>query len=255
VPITDPGTYHVLIDNTFSIFTTKYVSADIRFLHEGIDVARANEIESKAKERKQRVGQILGKLVTALGTMDKEWGTSQVSPPVYFTIVDDPSINAAADWSRKFIFINRGLLEFAESLGPKEGDDMIAGVLAHELGHIFYHHAYGDPQRQVAGTATAGLAGALMVNPLVGFIAAVLAYDYHHTYDRQQETEADLLGIRVACAADFNPRGLITFMAKGRELYPTTEIGFLKTHPSSTYRIEYLEKELMNPKCLRELPG
>ena len=48
VPVSDPGTYYILFDNTFSAVSSKNVQADIRFLHRGVDTNRAAEMERRA---------------------------------------------------------------------------------------------------------------------------------------------------------------------------------------------------------------
>jgi len=248
VPYSEPGTYSVCFDNTSAILLPRTVYSDIRLLDEGVDVARGEEARQQASDRQRRVGQILGKLVLTLGTMEKEWGTRQISPPIYIQISDDRTLNAFAIWQRKLISVNRGTLEFAESLSPREGDDVLAGVLAHELGHIFYRHSVADPSSQAAESLVAGGAGALMIHPLVGIIAGLLAWDRQWVFDRQQEMEADILGVQLSCAAGFNPKGHLTFHAKASEGDPS-QSNFLRTHPAPVRRLEYLQREIENSGC------
>lgn len=251
VPVTSPGTYYVVFDNSFAIVAAKTVSADIRLIHGGEDVGRAEEVKRQVSERERRVGQIIQRLVEALQAAEKKWGTRQVSPPVYFQIADDPSINAFSYWKPPIILVNRGLLEFAESMPTAQmRDDTLAGVLAHELGHIFYRHSRGKEQEQLGEAVIAGGAGAMMVNPLVGLAVGLLSYDRHRQYDRMEEKDADILGIRLSCVAGFNPAGLLTFMTKVREQNPSLS-GFLQSHPAPAERIEYLQKELQSRPCPR----
>lgn len=48
VPVSDPGTYYILFDNTFSAVSSKNVQADIRFVHRGVDTSRAAEMKRQA---------------------------------------------------------------------------------------------------------------------------------------------------------------------------------------------------------------
>ena len=48
VPVSDPGTYYILFDNTFSAVAPKNVQADIRFVHRGVDTSRAAEMKRQA---------------------------------------------------------------------------------------------------------------------------------------------------------------------------------------------------------------
>ena len=101
VPITEPGKYYVVFDNWFSFISAKQVTADIRLVHEGEDRLRAAEAKKQATDRERRVGQILGRLTDTLAAMEKEWGTRQVSSPLYIGVLDDPALNATSIWSRR----------------------------------------------------------------------------------------------------------------------------------------------------------
>ncbi len=108
------------------------------------------------------------------------------------------------------------------------GEDVLSFVLAHELGHIFYRHpGYGS--------ATQGVKG--IFDELRGVTAL----------DRVQEQEADLLGIRVACQAGFDPNGALILMDKFAEQDPTAN-SFMKNHPAAIERRNYLVGEVR--RCL-----
>lgn len=168
--------------------------------------------------------------------------------PIYFGIANDRTLNAGAIWPKRLIILNRGTMEFIESMPPHEGDDVLAGVLAHELGHIFYRHAFGNEQQKAEEAVVAGGAGALMIHPLVGLVVGALALDQNRRYDRMQESEADLFGVRVACAAGFDPSGLLTFMAKLSEMDPSL-VSSLRDHPAPKERIGYLRNEVGKLTC------
>src|SRR5439155_7204512 len=152
VPASDPGTYYVVFDNRFSALSAKNVQADIRFVHEGVDTARADEVKRQATERDRRIGGILGKLVVKLRAGEKQLGTHQIQTPIYIGVLDDPSLNAAAMWQKRTIIVTRGTMDLVEAMPGNEGDEVLAGLLAHELSHIFYRHSFGNEQ-QAAGEA------------------------------------------------------------------------------------------------------
>ena len=52
-----------------------------------------------------------------------------------------------------------------------------------------------------------------------------------------------MLGVRLACAAGFDPAGLLTFMERLSAQDPSRS-GFLRTHPSPNQRVEYLQREV-----------
>lgn len=124
-----------------------------------------------------------------------------------FTVLDSPIVNAFA-LPGGYVYVTRGLLALAQS------EAELASVLGHEMGHVTARHA---AQRQTAAVG-AGLLGVLvgvvtgsgeLANASAGTGQALVA-----GYSRDQEFEADTLGIRyigrsgydVAAAGDFLDR-------------------------------------------------
>jgi len=248
VRVNDPGTYYVVFDNRFSLVSPKNVSADVRFVYKGIDTNRAEDVKRQVSERAHRIARIMERLVPPLQAAERQMGTHQIRTPLYFGIQNDPTLNAFADWSRRLIVVNRGTLEYVETLQTEQdGDDVLAGVLAHELAHVFYRHSFGNQAGQAQEAIIAGGAGMILINPAVGLLAGAFAYDQNLRYDRMQEAEADLLGIRLACAAGFDAAGLLVFMRRLNE--PGSQMSFLQNHPSPARRVEYLEQEVGKLSC------
>src|SRR5262245_18574457 len=81
VPLNDPGTYYVVFDNRFSGLSPKSVQADIRFVHRGVDTARAEEVKRQVTDREKRIGGILNKLIVKLQQGEKQLGTHQIQTP------------------------------------------------------------------------------------------------------------------------------------------------------------------------------
>ena len=128
-----------------------------------------------------------------------------------FTVVDDKEVNAFS-LPGGYVFINDGLIKNVSS------DDELAGVIAHEVAHITARHAVkryesslGMQLLQLAtlaarqGTAAGGMGIAMQ--------AAQLAYA------RQDELEADRLAVKYLRAAGFDPRAMLTFLEKIREIH------------------------------------
>jgi predicted Zn-dependent protease len=78
-------------------------------------------------------------------------------------------------------------------------DDELAGVLAHEIGHVSGHHIV---RQQTEGQVWnyAALLGALLsaVNPVLGAAGIAAAQTAQLKYSREFEQEADYLGLRYA---------------------------------------------------------
>lgn len=248
VPIRDAGTYHVIFDNGFSVFSTKQVRVELRLVYDGEDRELAAQLAKAEDERVKQLSDILGKLTETLQARERRLGTQQIKPPIRFGIIENKSLNAFAVPDQNIVAVNRGLVNFAEAVGvPEITTSILAGVLGHELAHVFYRHSSGNVQAQGAQAAGLGLGAAYLINPFVGLLAGAIAMDSHRAYDRMEEREADMLGIQLACEAGYDPTGLLVFMQRLSK--ESSGIEFLSTHPAPQNREEYLQSAAIS--CLR----
>jgi predicted Zn-dependent protease len=160
--------------------------------------------------------------------------------PYAFHVVDTPEPNAFAVPGH--VYVTRGLLVLLND------EDELAGVLAHEVGHIAARHAVQRLSRAVpAGIVTDVVAGVTgMASPLLGSLfqvggdlatAALLA-----PYSREQEREADRVGQEITAGAGWDPAGLARSLAtlERAEAYgpaPRRRPSFLDSHPSTPERV------------------
>jgi Zn-dependent protease with chaperone function len=147
-----------------------------------------------------------------------------VSPRL--TVTADPQVNAFALPGGE-VFVLEGLLRRTEG-----DDDVLRGVLAHELGHAVRRHGV----RSVVRSGIYGLALAYLIGDLDGITAAVIAGGSRLdelSYSRGMEEEADQFGVDLLRRAGHGPEGLARFL-EGLESQPVPEI--LSTHPDSAER-------------------
>ena len=131
-----------------------------------------------------------------------------------FTLLDSPVTNAFA-LPGGYVYITRGLLSLAED------EDQLAAVMGHEIGHVTARHG---AQRQARGTlAQVGAVGASILGAVlggaqvgraVGQLAGTGAQAYVASYSRDQEFQADTLGIRYNSRVGYDPHGMAEFLAK-----------------------------------------
>ena len=168
--------------------------------------------------------------------------------PYKFTIVNSPIVNAFA-LPGGFVYVSRGLLSLASS------EAEVAGVLAHELGHVNARHtAERISQAQLAqlGIGVLGLAlGDSSVTNAVGQIAGMAI----QSHSRDQELEADTLGIRYMSRAGYDPDGSVSFLSTLREhsmleaemngLPPGSvdEYNIMATHPRTIERVRLAQRQ------------
>lgn len=125
-----------------------------------------------------------------------------------FTIVNSPDINAFAI-PGGYIYVTRGLMALANS------EAELAGVISHEIGHITARHSaerQGDSILLGGGAFLGQLLGAVTGLSVIGDITAIGAAAQLQSYSRDQEFEADTLGVRYLSRASYTPRAMSDFL-------------------------------------------
>ncbi len=121
-----------------------------------------------------------------------------------FTVVEDKELNAFS-LPGGYVFVNDGLIK------KTANDDELAGVIAHEVGHVTARHA----MKRYEGNLGAQLATLAAVASRSGRAAQGIGMALQATrlsYARQDELEADRLAVKYMKAAGYQPEALLTFM-------------------------------------------
>ena len=159
-----------------------------------------------------------------------------------FTILNSDQVNAFA-LPGGYVYVTRGLM----ALAGNEAE--LAGVIAHEIGHVTARHSierYGD-------TIKAG-AGAILLDLVLGSGAANQVYGTAanlvlHGFSRQQEFEADSLGVRYLSRAGYDDEAMASFLTRmrahgaleakirGKSPNQVDEFDSLATHPRTIERV------------------
>lgn len=156
--------------------------------------------------------------------------------PWSFQVVDDPVVNAFALPGGP-VFVTRGILAYFGS------EAELATVLGHEAGHITARHSAEQMSRQQLYGGLAGLGAVVFeagaaVRSLMGTGLNVLFLQY----GRDDERQADRLGLRYLTARDYDPSEAVdVFQMLDRQSEATGGSGlpgWLSTHPSPEDRIE-----------------
>jgi predicted Zn-dependent protease len=150
-------------------------------------------------------------------------------------LVDDPTINALA-LPGGTVVVFTGLVRFADT--PEE----LAGVLAHEVEHVVLRHSLRALVRSLGWRAVLSLlvGGAGELGDQVAVLVERLG---GLRYSRQQESEADLEGVRLLQRAGIDARGMQRFFDRLAE--QSGEVpGFLSTHPASRERAERIREQV-----------
>jgi predicted Zn-dependent protease len=156
----------------------------------------------------------------------------QVPEPRYpysFKVVNQKEINAFALPGGP-VYINVGTVQAADN------EAQLAGVIAHEIAHVYMRHATHNASRQMAAQIPVSILGSLLGQGVGGQLARLgLSFGVGSVflkYSRDAESEADRVGAKIMYEAGYDPRQMAAFFenleAEGGRGGPQ----FLSDHPN-----------------------
>ena len=156
-----------------------------------------------------------------------------------FNVVDTEDVNAFA-LPGGWLYVNAGLIATAET------ESELAGVMAHEIGHVVGHHGARQITAQFGLTVLlevvgGGPNGESVVRQIAGQFAGIGAGLTMLKYSRDMEREADALAVEETYAAGIDPVGVADFFRKLMSLHQLEASGLetlFATHPPSKERVD-----------------
>jgi len=133
-------------------------------------------------------------------------------------------------------------------------DDEVAMVMGHEIAHALREHARERMGKSAATQGLSRLGGAVVsglfgIDPrLTDMVAREGANLLTLKFSREDETEADLVGMELGARAGYDPRAGVTLWQKMSAANKNAPPQWLSTHPSGTTRIQEMEANM--PKVL-----
>ena len=160
-------------------------------------------------------------------------------------LIQSDELNANCGPGGKIIFYS-GLID-----NLKLSDDEIAAVMGHEIAHALREHgreamskAYGIEMAKQGAGALLGLGQDSMA-----LADTVVQYSLTLPNSRDNENEADLIGLELAARAGYNPNAAITLWNKMNQASGgASQPEFMSTHPASSSRIAALQAAI--PKVM-----
>ena len=183
--------------------------------------------------------------------------------PWTFRVVDDPQVNAFA-LPGGYVYVTRGILAHMNS------EAELAGVLGHEIGHVTARHSASAQSKQMLGMA--GLGVGMILSPTLRQGGDALAQAFGLVFlkfGRDQESQADQLGLRYIVRKDYQPEGMLDVFrmldgvtnSSGGDRLPN----WLSTHPAPGNRLADMKREIEaqhatgtrrgRPEFIRHLDG
>lgn len=164
----------------------------------------------------------------------------------HFLIMDTPDINAFAA-PGGFIMVSRGMLRCCKT------EEALAGVLAHEIGHVELNHGLQaiDKSRLTAAATILGTEAAKnlggkdladLTKTFESSISDITSTVMNSGYARKFESQADKAAVTILERAGYSPSGLISMLQQMEKNIKPGGHDFAKTHPAPADRIAELTK-------------
>lgn len=168
--------------------------------------------------------------------------------PWHFTVVDAPAVNAFA-LPGGYIYLTRGILPFLND------EAQLAGVLGHEIGHVTARHS----AQQYTKATTAGIGLTLLsifvpqAQPIQGVAEQALGVLFLK-YGRDDELQADRLGVQYTASSGWNPAGvagMLTTLGRLDEASGSRKgvPNWLSTHPAPADRVQKIEPAIQQARA------
>jgi beta-barrel assembly-enhancing protease len=163
----------------------------------------------------------------------------------FFKIVNTDSVNAFS-LPGGYVYVNRGILDFVQN------ESELAGVVAHEVGHIVAYHSMNDVARRalvdrvIYEGKKAGLLSDQQVTDMLERCGGPILLFVDRKFSREEESEADMLGLYDVIRAGYDPQGLVVTLGRFSKFTgnPTLVEGLLMNHPLPGERVQALREEL-----------
>jgi predicted Zn-dependent protease len=213
------------------------------------------ELLDKIRERMSLVedGEVLTYVQSVGSRVVKQLGNTLY--PYQFFVINQSVPNAFAI-PGGYVFIYRGLIEMMASEGE------LAGILSHEMGHIQARHFQRRMEEgRILNIATiASVLAAALIGVQGGSGAGVQALTmgamagaqtFELKYSRENEEEADQLGLRYLVAAGYPSKDMVSVMQRMHQaqwMVNSSIPSYLSTHPALNERVQYLQDLIRKPE-------
>ena len=160
-----------------------------------------------------------------------------------FKVLDDPAVNAFA-LPGGYVYVTRGLISHLGS------EAELMAVLGHEAGHVTARHGVNQMSKQILAAVGLGVATVLLdpEDQWGAFVGEVGLGLFFLKHSRDDERQADDLGLRYAMATGYDPREVPKVFSVLEGVAKVEGVGglpnWLSTHPDPGARRKRLEEEV-----------
>lgn len=163
------------------------------------------------------------------------------------TLLDSPAINAFA-LPGGYLYVTRGLLALANDASE------VAAVLSHEMAHVTANHGVERQKREEAEVIASQVVAEVLSSDLAGKQALARGKMRLAAFSRNQELQADVIGVRMLGESGYDPYAAARFldsMARYSRFVSANadtdqSLDFLSSHPNTPQRIELARAHARN---------
>ena len=199
-----------------------------------VEAAKKYELTNEGQERANRIGQRVARV------------SLRPNLTYRFYIIRSKEINAFSG-PGGYIYVTTALMDLAN-------DEELASVLAHEVGHVVARHSLKTLEQSQSLGGIAELFGSLTgiagedAQQLGTAAASIVAGGLLAVHNREEEREADYLGVHTMAKAGYNPEGMISMFQKLQRISHSSESSLLGSlfsdHPDVQERIDNTRYEI-----------
>lgn len=153
----------------------------------------------------------------------------------HFAVVKDDTPNAFT-LPGGYIYVHTGTIKFSDN------DDMLAGVIAHEIGHAYDRHPAKGLSREYGVSFLENMLLKNNQNQIKNLTLKVANQGILTKYGRDDENEADEIAYYLLRKSGYSEDGLLLFFKKLVKIQGSGGIPFLSTHPPTSERIARVEQ-------------
>lgn len=157
------------------------------------------------------------------------------------TVLNSPVVNAFA-LPGGYVYVTRGLVALANS------EAELASVIGHEIAHVTQKHGQGRQNRAIGATLLGAVLGIAVGSDVVNQIFSIGASGFLADYSRDQENEADSVGLDMLVRAGYDPYAAPSFLSSlGAQSalhakqqgarYDPNRVDWLASHPATGQRV------------------
>lgn len=246
------------------IFITVFFVARLIHATEGVDVGKpsimsnlvlAAPLERQAekqytqlKRKAARKGALVGNndpqtqrlrtIASRVIPFSEHWNSRSTGWKWEINLIKSGQINAFCMPGGKIVFYT-GILDTLHL-----SDDETAMIMGHEIAHALREHARERIAKSKLTNLGARLLGSYLGDGLYGNLFSLGGNLLTLKFSREDETEADVVGLDLAARAGFDPRSGVTLWEKMSAASRGAPPQWLSTHPAGTDRIDEIKKHL-----------